>query len=108
VKANKGAGDLNSEFRRLMRKKSSRLTITFHVADEEETVFALGHSKLPLSHSSSLVVRKSHFICKRTLAIEANKAAGDFSRSFVEKLRNPCQQIAIILSVNAPDANAKR
>ncbi|UCD95960.1 MAG: DUF371 domain-containing protein [Candidatus Bathyarchaeota archaeon] len=108
VKANKGADDLNWEFKRLMRKNGSRLTITFHVADEEETVFAMGHSKLPLSHPSSLVVRKSHFICGRTLAIKTNKAAGDFSRSLVKKLRNPLQQIAIILSVNAPDSNTKR
>jgi hypothetical protein len=108
VRANKGVDDLSSEFKRLIRKKGSRLTVIFHVADEEETIFALGHSKLPLSHPSSLVVRKSHFICERTLAIKANKAAGDFSRSFVEKLRNPSQQVIIILSVTAPDPNTKQ
>ena len=104
VRADKGVEELSSEFKRLLRKKGSLLTVTFHVAGEEETIIATGHPRLPLSNPTSIVVRKSHFICGRTLAIEASKAAGDLSRSFVEKLRNPNQQVAVILSVNAPDS----
>ena len=106
VRADKGADDLSSEFKRLLRKSGSSLAISFQSAGEEETIIATGHPELPFSHPSSLVVRKSLFVCERTLAIEADKAAGDFSRSFVEKLRNPNHQVMIILSVHAPDVSS--
>jgi hypothetical protein len=49
-----------------------------------------------------LVVRKSDFICNRTLAIRADKAAKDFSRNLVKKLQNPKQKVTITLSVKTP------
>ena len=106
VRADKGADDLSSEFKRLLRKSGSSIAITFQTAGEEETIIATGHPELSLSHPRSLVVRKSRFICERTLAIKANKAAGDFSRPFAEKLRNPNQQVMIILSAHTPDVSS--
>ena len=42
-----------------------------------------------MSHPTDMVVRKSGYICGRTLAINADKAACDLSRALVEKLKNP-------------------
>ena len=44
-----------------------------------------------------MVIRKSSYICNRTLAIKADKAAADLSRSLVEKLRKPKQNVEIKL-----------
>jgi hypothetical protein len=57
------------------------------VGDWEEVVYAKGHPSLTLSHPGDIVIRKSKFICERTLAICATKAAKDFSREFIQKLR---------------------
>jgi hypothetical protein len=46
-------------------------------------------------------VRKSDYICGRTLAIRADKAAKDLSRKLVEELRNPSQRVRITLTVES-------
>ncbi|MDX1814121.1 MAG: DUF371 domain-containing protein, partial [Candidatus Bathyarchaeia archaeon] len=45
--------------------------------------------------------RKSDYVCSRTLAIHADKAAQDLSRGLVEKLKNPKQKMKITLEVRA-------
>jgi len=62
-------------------------------------VKAFGSSRLILSHPTDIVVRKSDFICHRTLAVKADKAACDLSRALVEKLKNPEQVVKITLTV---------
>jgi hypothetical protein len=64
-----------------------------------ERVRACGSALLTLSHATDIVVRKSSFISDRTLAIGADKAACDFSRKLVRKLRSPEQQVKITLTV---------
>jgi hypothetical protein len=48
-----------------------------------------------------MVIRKSNFICNRTLAIHADRSANDFSRAFVNKLKDQKQKIKITLIVGA-------
>ena len=48
-----------------------------------------------------MVVRKSNYVCSRTLAVKADKASADLSRSLVQKLKNPEQKMKITLTVIA-------
>jgi len=98
VSASKGATDLNQRFKAIACCQDSRLTIRIEIDGEEETVMAGGHPKLSFRHPTDLVVRKSDYVCGRTLAIRANKAACDLSRKLVEKLRNPDQKVKITLT----------
>jgi hypothetical protein len=54
---------------------------------------------LQFTHQTDLVVRKSDYVCGRTLAIRADKAASDFSRELVEKLKDPNQEVKVTLVV---------
>lgn len=99
VAADKGIVDLSNEFKKLLRKKSTPLTIIIQVGDEKEFVEAWGNPKLTFNHLTDLVIRKSDYICDRTLAIKANKAAKDFSRHLVAKLNNSRQKVNITLIV---------
>ena len=65
----------------------------------KETVKAKGSPQLQFTHPTDLVVRKSDYVCSRTLAIRADKAAVDFSREFVDKLKNPNQTVKVTLTV---------
>jgi len=76
--------------------------ITIEAGGEVETVNALGSPQLMFTHPTDLVVRKSDYVCGRTLAIKADKAARDLSRRLVEKLRNPNQKVKIIITAKAP------
>lgn len=102
VNADKAAPDLSQEFKTALRRKNAKLSIIIEVNGEKEAVKAFGSLQLPLTHSTDLVVRKSSFICNRTLAIQADKAAKDFRRTFMKKLQNPKQTAVITLIVDAP------
>jgi len=99
VGATKGAEDLNTKFKSVARIRGARLTIKIVVDAEEETVTAWGNPRLLFTHPTDLVVRKSDYVCGRTLAIRADRAACDLSRRLVEKLRNPNQKVKITLTV---------
>jgi len=102
VNADKAAADLGQEFKNVLRRENAKLTITIETGVEKETVNAFGNPQLTLTHLTDLVVRKSDFVCSRTLAIHADKAAKDFPKSLVKKLRNPKQTLTITLVVEAP------
>jgi len=101
VGSSKGADGLSDRFKKLAQKESAKITITFQVDDEVEVVNARGSPHLSLTHATDLVVRKSDYVCSRTLAIKADKAAKDFSRTLVEKLRNPKQRVEITLTAES-------
>ncbi len=102
VGADKGSADLNAKFKETARNEHARMTITFEADEEVETVNAWGKPQLSFTHATDLVVRKSNYVCSRTLAVRADKAAKDFSKKFVEKLRNPDQRVKITLTVANP------
>lgn len=93
-----GAVDLPVEFKSVATKENSTITVMIEVDTLKETVKAKGSPKLQFTHLSDLVVRKSDYICGRTLALEADKASVDFSRELVEKLKNPKQTVKVTLT----------
>ena len=99
VSASKAVADLGSEFKENLRKENAKITMLIEAEDIVEVVNALGSSRLILTHPTDIVARKSNYICSRTLAIQADKAACDFSRKLVEKLKNPKQKVKITLTV---------
>jgi hypothetical protein len=101
VSANKGTVDLSPEFKKIACKSDAHIEIRIAVNGEVETVKAQGDSALTFSHPTDLVVRKSDYVCSRTLAIRADKAACDLSRRLIEKLRNSNQKAEITLIAEA-------
>jgi len=98
VGADKGAGDLTETLKRAIRA-GHKVRVTLKVGDITEVIHGLGHPALALKHPTDIVIRKSRFTCGRTLAIEADKAAGDLSRTFVAGLRDPAAEIRILVEV---------
>jgi len=99
VSANKTMTDFSSEFKENLRKEKAKIIILIEAGDAAEVVNAFGSPRLILTHRTDMVVRKSNYICNRTLAIQADKAACDLSRKLAEKLRNPKQKVKITLTV---------
>ena len=100
INSTKGAIDLPSEFKEASRKVGAKITIKIEAGNLEEIINAKGNPNLQFTHITDLVVRKSNYLCGRTLAISADKVAINFSRHFIEKLKNPKQRIKITLEVN--------
>jgi len=100
VKSTRAAADLPVEFKEAARKEEARITITIEAGELMEIVNAKGSPQLQFTHATDLVVRKSSYVCGRTLAINADKAAIDFSRRLVEKLKDPNQEVKVTLAVD--------
>ena len=97
VAADKAVSDLSPRFKANLQKPNARLTILIEAGEVAERVQARGSGQLILSHPTDVVIRKSEYICGRTLAVHADKAANDLSRQLVEKLKNPEQKVKITL-----------
>jgi hypothetical protein len=101
VAADKALADLSAEFKDKLRQPNAKLTILIEAGGLKQQITASGSPKLILTHPTDVVVRKSDYISDRTLAIHADKAANDLPRKFIEKLKDPKQQVKITLSVEA-------
>jgi hypothetical protein len=97
VSATKALADLSSSFKKIMREDEAELTVIIEAGKNVDLLSARGSSRLVLTHLSDLVIRKSDYVCSRTLAIKADKAACDLSRNIVAELRNPQQRVKITL-----------
>ena len=100
VAADKALADLTAEFKKNLRKPHAKITITIEADEVIEQVTAYGSPQLIMTHGTDVVIRKSDYVCSRTLAVHADKAACDLSRDLVEKLKNPKQKAKITLAVH--------
>ncbi len=80
--------ELKSEIKQLAIAESTEIKLRMTVDDLTEEVTGTGGSGLTYSDPTSMVARTSSYECGRTLMINADKAASDLSRDFVEKLKD--------------------
>jgi hypothetical protein len=99
--ADKSVEDLSAQFKEELRKPNAKVTIIIEAGDFIEEIKAFGSPKLCLCHPTDIVIRKSEYICSRTLAICADKSSIDLPRELVEKLQDPKQKVLITLRVES-------
>lgn len=103
VGSNKSISDLSREFMDAVKQPKAEVTIKIEADGEKEYVTASGNSRVTYSHPTDIVIRKSSYICNRTLAVNADKAAADLSRRLINKLQKPIQPIHITLTAYVPE-----
>ena len=89
VNAKSSCADLPDELKTKLKNPDSKVIFSIKVGDEDFVIEGKGHPDLILSHTEDLVIRKSDFICPRTLAVKCDKASNLLPRSMVKKLQNP-------------------
>jgi len=99
VAADKAVADLSVQFKEELRKPNTKLTVTIEADGSKEHITATGSPKLCLCHDSDIVIRKSNYVCNRTLAICADKSSKDLSRELIKKLQTPNAKAKIELTV---------
>ena len=97
VKASKGAFNLNPKFKQIASRDDAIISMIMEASHKREVVRGCGSAKLTLRHPHDLVVRKSSYVCDRTLCIHSDKGAYDLTREFVVTLQDPNQMIVITL-----------
>jgi len=89
VAAKKSGINFKPSFRKKLADNNTLVLINITVDDEILIINAKGHQDITLTNPSDLVVRKSTYVCPRTLAISADKASIDIPRSIINRMKNP-------------------
>jgi len=100
VSAEKGLRDLNSRIKEAIRREGSTVRLLIETEGKTFSVEGKGDPRLTLSHPSDMVIRKSGYICDRTLMIMADKAACDIDNSMIELLRKENCQISLTIEAS--------
>ena len=89
INATSSCSDLPQELKDKLRVSDSKVTFSIHVGVHEFVIEGKGHPDLILTHSEDIVIRKSDFICPRTLAVNCDKASDLLPREMVSLLQDP-------------------
>lgn len=87
INADKSVQDLSNKLKSLITK-NKKVKCKISTNNYEDEIIGRGHESLTLNHPSDIVLRKSNFICSRTLLINCNKAACDINRDLMRELQN--------------------
>lgn len=99
VSASKGAADLSLALKRLATSDDALITLSITVGSFRTVIKGRGHPELTFQDPIDMVIRRSGFICPRTVIIHADKAAADLPRVLVELLRKPSAIATLSLEV---------
>jgi len=100
VNAEMTLNDLDSDIKNLARLETTKIILRMAVGGIVEEVTGTGGSGLTYSDPTSMVARTSSYQCDRTLMINADKAASDLRRDFIEKVKesNPVIDCELVFS----------
>ncbi len=89
INATSSCVDLPQELKDKLKIPGTKITFSLRVGKHEFVLEGKGHPDPILTHSEDIVIRKSDFICPRTLAIKCDKASDLLPREMVSLLQNP-------------------
>ncbi len=89
VSASKACNDFDKEFRARFSESGRRVNLEIKVDEQIFRMHGLTDQRLTLSHDHDIVIRRSNYVCPRTLCVLCNKASFDIPRELVLKLQNP-------------------
>ena len=99
VNASCGCNDIPEKMKKLLSSSKTNILFTIKVKDFSFKVKGKGHDELILTHPHDIVIRKSSFVCPRTLAISCDNASNSIPRKMIKVLQNP--DIEAIFAIDA-------
>jgi len=100
VNANSSCADLPQELKNKLKNSKTNVHFLIKVGDDEFALQGRGHPDLILTHNDDIVLRKSDFICPRTLSVKCDKASDLVPREMVSNLQNPKTKGLFIITVD--------
>jgi len=100
VEASCGCNDIPEQMKTLMLNSKSEIFFTISVKDVSFKVKGNGHENLILTNPHDIVIRKSSFICPRTLAINCDLASDSIPRQMIRTLQNPDSKGVFSIDIN--------
>ena len=99
VSATKSCSDLTSAIKNKIRRNQSIVEIDLIVEPFSIKIHGIGNDNLVLTHLHDIVLRKSNFICDRTLCLSCNVSAIQIPRKMIDLLKDPSKQGLLVIGV---------
>ena len=99
INAKQGCSSLPDEIKSKLKDPNCIVKFSINVDDHTFTVSGKGHPDLILTHEHDIVIRKSDFICPRTLAINCDKASDSIPREIIQLLQNPDKKGTFVIEL---------
>jgi hypothetical protein len=77
-----------------------KVNLEFAVVDMTFGMQGLTDRRLKLSDKHDIVIRKSDYVCPRTLCVLCDKASSDIPRDLVSKLQSPNTIAELTISID--------
>jgi uncharacterized protein len=92
IKANKACTDLEESIRRGLKSSSAIVKIEVIVEDESFIIKGRGDERLTVVNPHDIVIRRTNFVCPRTMSVLCDKASSDMPRELVRLLQHQEQK----------------
>jgi uncharacterized protein len=89
VGASKGIAQLSPPMKEALRSDDARVRLTIVAPGGEFSFVASGSKDLSFESPTDMVIRRSGFVCGRTLAVHAQSSAIEIPRDLVGTLKSP-------------------
>lgn len=89
VRAQKACADIDEKLRKKLMQDGSQVTMEIIVGSKSYAIKGLGDSRLTLKNPHDIVIRKTNFVCPRTLSVRCDRASSDIPREMIELLKDP-------------------
>lgn len=99
VRAECGCKDIPEKMKKKLRQPNSQVKISIQVNGKSFEITGKGHEDLVLENPHDIVIRKSNFLCPRTLAVSCDKACDDMPRQIVKMLQDPKTKGLFVIEV---------
>ena len=97
--ASVGCNEIPHELKQKLCDSNTKITILIEVESHQFKIIGQGHESLVLTHPHDIVIRKSDFVCPRTLAIKCDNASDSIPREMINLLQNPDTKGLFIIEV---------
>ncbi len=88
VRASKACADFDQNLRRRLRSNDSVVRIEIMVGDESFLINGKGDERFTLQNPHDIVIRKTGFVCPRTMSVRCDRASSDVPRKMVRMLQD--------------------
>lgn len=89
INAKYGCNEIPKKIKKKLKNPDSKVIFSVIVNDYTFKISGSGHQDLSISDPNDIVLRKSNYVCPRTLAVKCDKASDSFPRKLVRMLQDP-------------------
>ncbi len=101
INASCGCKEIPDDIKKKLQDPNSIVKFSIKVGDHLFELQGRGHKGLTFTHLDDIVIRKSDFVCPRTLAVNCNKASNDIPRDMIQLLQSPSTKGVFCIDIDS-------